>query len=178
MSIFGKIPRSGCELTDFLARTTDGNVVVVEHYAHLVHEPDLLLVVTVERMVVGGRVVFAADQGGVDFGEEAQNVFGRDARLLGDGNGAAHVDGRRWMGRTGNIWENNEGSEFWWGAFLDKAGGTPSEWTLRLPPAYLRLPASCGSVRGTCTIKITYRADIRVLPDTVRLVAYIFHGVH
>lgn len=54
--------------TDLLAGGTNGLVVLVQDDAHLIHESNLLLIVTVELRGAGG----------VDIGEETKDVFGRD----------------------------------------------------------------------------------------------------
>ena len=56
-------------LTVLLSRTADGDVILVQHDAHFVHQPYLLLVVAVKRIVAGGGSVRAADYRCVDFGE-------------------------------------------------------------------------------------------------------------
>ncbi len=53
--------------TDLLAGLPDRHVVLVRDDAHLVHQPDLLLVVALERIAAR-----------VDVGEEAQDGLGRD----------------------------------------------------------------------------------------------------
>ena len=50
----------------------------------------LLLVVALERIVARGRVVRSSDEGGVYFGEEAQDVLRRDLRVLSDSLDGAH----------------------------------------------------------------------------------------
>lgn len=62
----------GKAFTDLLARGPDCLVVFVEDDADLVHEPDLLLIVTVELRGTGG----------IDVGEEAQDGLSSDCRGL------------------------------------------------------------------------------------------------
>ena len=63
-------------LTYLLAEVADRLVILVEHNADLVHQPNLLSIVAVER----GRA-------GVDVGEESQDILRRDG--LGGGEGCS-----------------------------------------------------------------------------------------
>ena len=69
--------------TDLLAGLSDGKVVLVGDNAHLVHETDLLLVVAGESIAAG-----------VDVGEQAEHVLGRDG--LGRGGGRRHGEEPGW----------------------------------------------------------------------------------
>lgn len=77
-------------LTNFLARTSNRNVVLVQHNAHLVHEPYLLLVVACHVIVLGGGVVCTTNERSVDFGEEAQDIRRRNSGSLRNGSSGAH----------------------------------------------------------------------------------------
>jgi hypothetical protein len=79
--------------TNFLAGATNGEIVLVEDNADLVHEADLLFIVAGEVVVVGGRS--GIGQGGVDLREKAEDVFGSDGLRLGDGGGGSGHDGER-----------------------------------------------------------------------------------
>jgi hypothetical protein len=73
----------GHEMADLLAGVTDGQVILIDDNADLIHEADLLL-------IVAGKSLGA----GVDVGEQTQHVLGRDGlRRLGDGCGGRHVWG-------------------------------------------------------------------------------------
>lgn len=58
--------------TDLLAGSADGLVIFVQDNADLVHEADLLLIVTVELRGAGG----------IDVGEEVENRLGSNWRGL------------------------------------------------------------------------------------------------
>lgn len=99
--------------TNFLAGAANGEVVVVEDNADLVHETDLLLIIADEIVVVGGRS--GAGQRGVDLGKQAEDIFGRDLWRLSDsgGGGSAHVGPTGGLRKTdgaqggNNNWTNN-----------------------------------------------------------------------
>src|SRR5690242_11724499 len=78
-------------LTDFLARASDRLVIVVQYNADLIHQLDLLLIVTCERIVVAGGLVRPANNSCVDLREESSNVLSCDFGVLSDGGGRAHV---------------------------------------------------------------------------------------
>lgn len=83
--------REGCQLirleitartarTDLLAGSADGLIIFVQDNTDLVHEADLLLIVTFELRGAGG----------IDVGEEAEDRLGsncRGLRRLGHGRG-------------------------------------------------------------------------------------------
>lgn len=73
------------EPTDLLAGLANGQIILIENNADLVHQTDLLLIVAFERGIGGGAI---------DLGEEAQDVGGRDRLGCCDGGGGRHC---RWM---------------------------------------------------------------------------------
>lgn len=78
--------------TNFLAGATNGEIILVENDADLIHETNLLLVVAHEVVVLSGRS--GAGQGGVDLGKQAQDIFGGDLGRRGSdsgGSGSAHL---------------------------------------------------------------------------------------
>lgn len=97
----------GHEVAGLLGGRPQDPVVVVQHDAHLVHEPDLLLVVAREQVVVGrrrgrrserrvGRRVgghVGTDQSGVDVGEEGGDILAGDVGGGGGGGRRSHFCG-------------------------------------------------------------------------------------
>jgi len=66
--------------TKLLAGGANGLIIVIEDDAHLVHQADLLLIVTLERIAPR-----------IDVGEEAEDRLGRDG--LGGNSSGSHVVG-------------------------------------------------------------------------------------
>jgi hypothetical protein len=75
--------------TDLLAGLSDGEVVLVGDNAHLVHETDLLLIVARESIAAG-----------VNVGEQAEHVLGRDG-LGRCGRGRRHGVEPGWRRESG-----------------------------------------------------------------------------
>lgn len=68
-------------LTDLFASSADGQVVLVQDDADLVHQADLFLVVAGQRF-----------RGGIDVGEQTQHVLSRDGLRQSCSSGSRHCD--------------------------------------------------------------------------------------
>ena len=94
----------GAQLTELLASSADGLVVVVQHDAHLVHQADLFLIVTLEP---GGARV--------DVWEQPQKGLGRGRRLFGDGGGSAGCGGHFYIRGADLVWKFGGYIRGWFG---------------------------------------------------------------
>jgi hypothetical protein len=80
------------KVAHLLAGTADRHIILVQNDADLVHQPDLLFIISRKVIVLGRRVLCLRSELGVDLGEEAKDVA-RVIRLgLRYGGGGAHVD--------------------------------------------------------------------------------------
>lgn len=80
----------GGRRTNLLAGLADGHVILVGNNADLIHQSDLLLIMTGESF-----------RAGVDIGEEPQHVLRCDRGLLRRGGGSGRHDG----GKAELAWE-------------------------------------------------------------------------
>ncbi len=68
--------------TYLLAKVSNGLVILIQDNAHLVHQPNLLFIMTVELC-----------RARIDIWEKSQNAFSRDRLNLGDGRSGRHLGG-------------------------------------------------------------------------------------
>ena len=81
------------EVAHLLAGATDGRIVLVQDDADLLHQPDLLLIVSFKVTVPGRSGLCLRSELSVDLGEEAKDVA-RVIRLsLRYGGSGAHIGG-------------------------------------------------------------------------------------
>jgi hypothetical protein len=79
------------EVANLLAGAANRYIVLVQDNAHLVHQTNLLFIVTSEITVLGGRGLCLGGELGIDLGEEAQDVVCVLGLSLGGGSGGTHV---------------------------------------------------------------------------------------
>lgn len=84
----------GIERTDLLAGASNWPVIVIQNNADLIHQTDLLFIVTL-KLAAARSVCLACGEDftgerGIDLGEESGNVVRRDLRRTCDCRGCAH----------------------------------------------------------------------------------------